>query len=229
VFGIFVLVTSGWSENLGAKTAWTGSTEILRAEIETLKEGILLTEEDRLYDANEVLGSRMKRFPAKLRGQAFRADRAPMTFKYAVWSFLSGTVGILAIYGIAAWADQVLLIGSFGASAVLLYGAAESPLAQPRNLLGGHVLSAIVAVVMVALFGTSPLTTAIAVGVAILVMNLTHTTHPPGGATALIGVQSAAGPMFVLIPVLAGALILLAVAMFTNNIVHHRHYPKHWL
>jgi len=152
-----------------------------------------------------------------------------VTVKYAVWSFLSGTVGILAIYALAAWADKALLIGSFGASAVLLYGAPDSPLAQPRNLLGGHVLSGAVAVVMVALFGSSPLTTAVAVGVSILVMNLTHTTHPPGGATALIGVQSSAGPVFVLIPVLTGALILLAVAMFTNNIVHHRHYPKHWL
>jgi hypothetical protein len=47
-----------------------------------------------------------------------------------------------------------LLIGSFGASAVLLFGANDSPLTQPRNLVGGHVLSAIVAVIIVAIPNT---------------------------------------------------------------------------
>ena len=60
-------------------------------------------------------------------------------------------------------------------------------------------------------------------------MNLTHTTHPPGGANALIGVQGAVGPGFILWPVLAGAMVLLAMAIITNNIVYHRTYPKHWL
>jgi CBS-domain-containing membrane protein len=122
-----------------------------------------------------------------------------------------------------------LLIGSFGASAVLLFGATESPLAQPRNLVGGHLLSAIVAVAVVALLGSTPLSMALGVGIAIFVMNITHTTHPPGGATALIGVQGAAGLGFVLVPVLTGVLILLATAVVTNNVVFHRSYPKHWL
>ena len=42
--------------------------------------------------------------------------------------------------------DNLLLIGSLGASAVLVYGAPRSPLAQPRNLVGGHLLSATVGV-----------------------------------------------------------------------------------
>ncbi|HUR28453.1 MAG TPA: HPP family protein [Planctomycetota bacterium] len=154
--------------------------------------------------------------------------RPDMTLKYAVWSFISGTTGILAIYFVTDLVGFPLLIGSFGASAVLLFGANESPLAQPRNLVGGHVLSAIVAVLMVAAFGSSPLTTALAVGLALLVMNLTHTTHPPGGATALIGVHEAVHYDFIFVPVLSGALILLAVALFTNNVVYHRKYPRHW-
>lgn len=32
-----------------------------------------------------------------------------------------------------------LLVASFGASAVLIYGAPESRLAQPRNLIGKHL------------------------------------------------------------------------------------------
>jgi len=152
-----------------------------------------------------------------------------MSLRYALWSFISATLGILAIYGITTLVGYPLLIGSFGASAVLLFGATESPLAQPRNLVGGHLASAVVAVIVVALFGSTPLSMAIGVGLAIFVMNLTHTTHPPGGATALIGIQGAVGPEFILLPVLAGTLILLVMAVFTNNVVYHRSYPKHWL
>jgi len=151
-----------------------------------------------------------------------------MSLRYAVWSFISASLGILAICEITALVGYPLLIGSFGASAVLLFGATDSPLAQPRNLVGGHLVSATVAVIVVALFGSSPVTMAIGVGLAIFVMNMTHTTHPPGGATALIGVQGAVGPGFILLPVLAGALILLVTAIFTNNVVYHRSYPKHW-
>ena len=158
-----------------------------------------------------------------------RGPRPPMSLRYAIWSFLSGTLAILAICEITTLVGHPLLIGSFGASAVLLFGATGSPLAQPRNLVGGHLASAGVAVIVVALFGSTPLTMAIGVGLAIFVMNLTHTTHPPGGATALIGVQGAVGPEFILLPVLAGVLILLATAIFTNNVVYHRSYPKHWL
>ena len=155
--------------------------------------------------------------------------RPAMSLRYALWSFISGVAGILAIIKATALVGHPLLIGSFGASAVLLFGANDSPLSQPRNLVGGHLVSATVAVVVVALFGSTPLAMALGVGLAIFVMNLTHTTHPPGGATALIGIQAAAGPEFIFVPVLLGATILLATAVFTNNVVYHRSYPKHWL
>jgi CBS-domain-containing membrane protein len=165
--------------------------------------------------------------PRKIRGKV-RAAYVPSPLKYASWSLISSTVGILAIFAVTRMTGYPLLIGSFGASAVLLFGVEDSLLAQPRNLIGGHLVSATVAVTMVALIGTGPIHAALAVGIAIMLMNLTGTNHPPGGATALIGVQGSAGPLFVFVPVLAGALILLAVALFTNNVVYHRHYPKRW-
>ncbi|WP_298438918.1 HPP family protein [Geobacter sp.] len=171
---------------------------------------------------------RLARLPGKLKGRRNRSVRQPLSLKYAIWGLLSGTAGILAILAVTRLAGHPLLIGSFGASAVLLFGAAESPLAQPRNLVGGHLLSAAVAVVVVACGGTGSTAIALAVGLATLLMYLTRTVHPPGGATALIGVQGHAGAAFLLMPVLAGTLILLAVALLTNNIVHHRHYPEHW-
>ena len=175
-----------------------------------------------------TIKKRLVGFPQRCKAP-LRGPRPEMSLRYAIWSFLSGTLGILAICEITSLVGQPLLIGSFGASAVLLFGATDSPLAQPRNLVGGHLLSAGVAVLVVALFGSTPWTMAVGVGLAIFVMNVTHTTHPPGGATALIGVQGAVGPGFILMPVLAGALILLVTALFTNNVVYHRSYPKHWL
>ncbi len=170
---------------------------------------------------------RLMQVPGKIRGKV-RATHAPSRLKYASWSLISSTAGILAIFAVTQLTGHPLLIGSFGASAVLLFGVDDSPLAQPRNLIGGHMVSASVAVAMVAIAGSGPLHAALAVGIAIMLMNLTRTNHPPGGATALIGVQGSAGPLFVFVPVLAGALILLAVALFTNNVVYHRHYPKRW-
>src|SRR6266496_2705316 len=160
-----------------------------------------------------------------MRGE-LRGRHAPLSFKYALWGFLSGTGSILVILAVTKMAGFPLLIGSFGASAVLLFGAAESPLAQPRNLIGGHLVSAAVAVAIVAMGGDGAYALALAVGIAIFLMCLTRTIHPPGGATALIGVKCHAGPFFILLPVLSGALILLAVALFTNNVVYHRQYPK---
>ena len=158
----------------------------------------------------------------------WRGNHAPLSLKYAVWGFLCGTGSILAILGVTKLAGHPLLIGSFGASAVLLFGATDSPLTQPRNLIGGHLISAAVAVVIVALGGTGAVAVSLAVGVSLLLMYLTRTCHPPGGATAIIGVQGHAGPVFLLIPVLSGVFLLLLMALFMNNVVHHRQYPKHW-
>ncbi len=177
---------------------------------------------------SRVLFGRLTGLPRCYRAP-LRGFPQPLSLRYCIWSFLSGTLGMLAIVGVTNLVGQPLLIGSFGSSAVLLFGVTDSPLAQPRNLIGGHLVSAGVATLVVALIGSTPLAMAVGVGLAIFVMNLTRTNHPPAGATALIGIQGAVGPDFIFVPVLAGALILLVVALFTNNIVYHRTYPRHWL
>lgn len=111
-----------------------------------------------------------------------------------------------------------LLIGSFGASAVLVFGAPSSPLARTRNVIGGHVLSALVGVLCASLAGDVPwLAAGLAVGTAIALMSATGTLHPPGGATALIAVTGGEGIrqlglLYVLVPCLSGAVLLLVLA-----------------
>ncbi len=155
------------------------------------------------------------------------------------WSWLGSFLGIASVgvlnYTILAESDALLLIGSFGASAVLIFGAVSGPLSQPRNLLGGHFISAMVGVTMLQVFsGTLWLAAALAVSVSIVLMHLTRTLHPPGGATALIAVIGsskihALGYMYAIIPVTAGACVMLLVALIVNNIPAKRQYPKFWL
>ncbi len=156
-------------------------------------------------------------------------------FKEHFWAFIGSFIGI----GIIAYlqsqtlpnSDVIYLIGSFGASSVLVYGVIQSPLAQPRNLIGGHLVSAIVGVTVQQLapdliYITAPL----AVSLSIVFMQMTKTLHPPGGATALIAVTGSEaiknlGYWYLLSPVLSGSLILLFVALIFNNVTSHRKYP----
>lgn len=172
--------------------------------------------------------NRILSFPGKLRAPLAPDVRPVRSWKHAVWGFVAAVCGILAITGVASLTGHELLIGSFGATAVLLYGTPDSPLAQPRGVIGGHLLSAVTGCAMAQIAGTGPLALAGAVGLAIVVMHFTHTTHPPGGATALIAAHDHAGWLFPLVPVTLGAVILVIIAVFANNIVNHRQYPKHW-
>ena len=156
-------------------------------------------------------------------------------FKEHIWTFIGSFFGI----GLIAFTQSlsldklsnIFLIGSFGASSVLIYGAIQSPLAQPRNLVGGHVISAFIGVCVFKLVPDPVWVSApLAVSLSIVAMQMTKTLHPPGGATALIAVigtekVKALGFMYVLSPVLSGVMILLLVAIIANNLTKNRSYP----
>lgn len=156
-------------------------------------------------------------------------------YKEHFWSFLGAFFGIGLIAFIQSQflpkLENTFLVGSFGASCVLIYGAIESPLAQPRNLIGGHVISAFIGVTVLKLFpDVIWLTAPLAVALSIVFMQFTKTLHPPGGATALIAVIGtekikSLGYLYVLSPVLSGTLILLMVALIFNNMTPNRSYP----
>ena len=151
------------------------------------------------------------------------------------WAFLGSFVGLGTIcflqYKAFPQQDLVFLIGSFGASCVLVYGVIQSPLAQPRNLIGGHLISGAIGVTLQKLLPDAIwLAAPLAVSFSIVFMQITKTLHPPGGATALIAVTGspeikATGYGYLLNPVLTGTLILLAAALIFNNITKNRQYP----
>lgn len=179
----------------------------------------------------------LRDFFAKMRGSTHGSPPRVGIAEIA-WSWVGSFIGIavIALLG-QLWFDAhdlPLMIGSFGASAVLVYGAVRSPLAQPRNLVGGHLLSAAVGVASWKLLHHQPwLAEAVAVATAIAVMHATRTLHPPGGATALIAVIGSPqihdlGFFYVLMPATIGPLILLAIGLLVNNIPASRRYPEIW-
>ncbi len=155
------------------------------------------------------------------------------------WSWIGAFLGIAAVayinFNKLEGTDLVMIIGSFGASAVLVYGAIKSPLAQPRNLMGGHVFSAVIGVACYQFFDPYMwLASSVAVATAIAFMHATKTLHPPGGATALIAVIGSdkihdLGYFYAIVPVGLGALIMLVVAVMVNNIPKSRRYPEFWI
>lgn len=176
-------------------------------------------------------------FLTKLRGTT-RGGPPRVSITEILWSWLGALLGIGAVALVGQWlfagTDNLLMIGSLGASAVLVYGAPRSPLAQPRNLVGGQMLSAAVGVLCFQVLHPIPgLAEAMAVACAIAFMHLTRTLHPPGGATALIAVIGSdqvhdLGYLYVLAPAGLGAVILLLVGLLVNNASPTRRYPELW-
>ncbi|HAF58676.1 MAG TPA: HPP family protein [Opitutae bacterium] len=152
-----------------------------------------------------------------------------LTARWLLISWIGGFLGIFMIERIGKLVDlggevTLFLIGSFGASAVLAYGAPQVPFSQPRNIIGGHIVSALVGVSVFLLLGEQSIFSCpLAVSLAILAMQTTGTVHPPGGATALISVIGGSsvhqlGYWYVFCPVAVGAVIMVAVAWMVNNL-----------
>ena len=173
----------------------------------------------------------------KMRGGAASPKRT--SIHEIFWSALGCFLGISSVYWVGhlqgfSLEDSLFLVGSFGASAILIYGIPEAIPSQPRNLIGGHVLSAIAGVSCAMLIPTPMIAAAAAVASAVVVMHLGRCVHPPGGATALIAVIGgqhihALGYWYVITPIASGAILMLIVALITNNLSSQRRYPNYWL
>ena len=118
----------------------------------------------------------------------------------------------------------IWLIPPFGASMGLVMAVHESPLAKPINILLGHILSALSGVIILYLIGDHFLALGLAVGLAIFVMIITKTIHPPAGANPIIVILTGQGISFVLFPVTVGALMLVLFAYLYNKLLK-RNYP----
>ena len=117
------------------------------------------------------------------------------------------------------------LIAPFGASCVLVFALPQSPLAQPRNVIGGHLVSAAVGLLVFTLLGAHPWSFAIGVGLAITAMQITGTLHPPAGADPIVVILAKAGWLFLASPILIGAVVIVLGGIIFHKTVSRRDYP----
>jgi CBS-domain-containing membrane protein len=145
---------------------------------------------------------------------------------------VAGLGGALAI-GIMEWFSLASRypLGAipFATSIVLVIGSPEAEPAQPRALIGGHVVSTLVGLVVLKLTGPAAWAAALAVGIAILAMYLTATFHPPAGIDPLLVVANNLAWTFLFVPVFSGALLLTLFAYVWHRWLRRRHWPQRWL
>ena len=163
----------------------------------------------------------------RLRGRAFQPRFDP---QHVFTSWLGGLLAITTLGLISSWSHYPMVVAPFGASTVLLFGHPNSPLAQPRNIVLGNTVAALVSVMCVAWLGSAPWVMGLAVGITIALGQQMRCLHPPAGAVALLGVLLQAKPGFVLTPVLSGSVLLTLIAvLFSKLRPGNEPYPHHWL
>ncbi|MBW4562384.1 MAG: HPP family protein [Mojavia pulchra JT2-VF2] len=151
------------------------------------------------------------------------------SIQHILLSWLGAFIGIAILAYLTVQTSYPCIAAPFGATAVLVFGVPDSPLAQPRNVIGGNLIAAIVCVTLVQLFGTAPWVMAMAVATTIKLTQLTRTVHPPSGAVALLGVLNNASWNYVLTPILLGSVVIVFCTVIYSSATPGRVYPKHWL
>ncbi|WP_132560708.1 HPP family protein [Rhizobium sullae] len=140
-------------------------------------------------------------------------------------SGIGAMVGMLSVGALTIATGIPLLIAPFGASAVLLFGQPQSPLAQPANVIGGYLLAALIAGLAAFFFPGIWWAGAVAVGLAIAGMLLLRITHPPAGAVPLVAFGSHLGGLTLFTVVFLGGVLLVAIAVVHHLIPPRLQYP----
>ncbi|MEY4504333.1 MAG: hypothetical protein RL154_626 [Pseudomonadota bacterium] len=147
--------------------------------------------------------------------------------QHLILVFFGGFLGIFALGAFSDLSNYNILLAPFGASCVLIFAIPDSTLAQPRNVIFGHLLTSLVGLLFLKLFGFNILSVSLAVGVAIALMKLTGTIHPPAGANPIVVMVLNANWYF-LISVFIGSIILVVCGIIFSKI-NKTLYPKYWI
>jgi CBS-domain-containing membrane protein len=103
-----------------------------------------------------------------------------------------------------------------------VFALPDSPLARPRNVIGGHAISTLTGLIVYHTSGNHIWSLAIAVALSIYLMQLTDTLHPPAGADPIVVIVAGAGWSFLFAPVIAGAVILVGIAAGYRQLLKRR-------
>ena len=127
------------------------------------------------------------------------------------------------------------LAASFGSSVVVVFGYPDNEFAQPKNVLLGHLLCALIGVIFVTLFKISQdrtiffLAIGLAVGIAVMLMMAFKVTHPPAGANTILVIFTQDSFQFLIFPIMVGAITIIIGGVIYNRFILKKKYPLKWL
>jgi CBS-domain-containing membrane protein len=164
--------------------------------------------------------------------EALAAVRDPTLGMPRPMAVMAGAIGAaIAIALMELLAERTaipLLLVPFATSIVMVMGSPQVAAAQPRALIGGHLVATLIGLLVVKVTGPGVAAAAVAVGLAIVAMHLTRSFHPPAGIDPLVVVLNGMSWSFLLVPVAAGACLLAAVAFVWHNLFRRGSWPKRW-
>ena len=150
----------------------------------------------------------------------------PLLQKALIAGFFSAfTIGVLTVLTYKSTLGY-FIAASFGSSMVLLFGFPESPFAQPKNVFFGHLVTALVGIIFVALVPL-PLyvNIALAVGFGIFLMILLNIVHPPAGGNPIMVIIGSVSYDYLLSPIIFGCIIIISLAILINKFLLKKNYP----
>jgi CBS-domain-containing membrane protein len=145
-----------------------------------------------------------------------------------VLATLGAMIAVSALSYVALTTQALLLLGSFGASTLLLFALPEAPLSQPRSVVGGHLSASLIAVACLTFFGPEWWAVGMATGLGVGFMMLTRTVHPPAGSNAIIVFLAKPTWSLLLFSTLAGTVMLIVIAMAYHRTTRRHRYPLYW-
>jgi len=169
-----------------------------------------------------------------------------MKFKKIIcWPPLLGGIGAGVTIGVLAYITfQSILAGtnyglwlaaSFGSSVVVVFGYPENEFSQPKNVLLGHLLCALVGIIFVTLFNITQdrsiffITIGLAVGISVMLMMAFNITHPPAGGNTIVVMLAQTSFQFLIFPIIVGAITIIIGGVIYNRFILKKNYPLKWL
>ncbi|MDQ7733031.1 HPP family protein [Halomonas sp. SpR1] len=153
----------------------------------------------------------------------------PVRQKTALLAGIGATGCITALSFLSSHSNALWLMAPFGATMVILFGLPASPLAQPRNIVAGHLITAALGLMVAHFLGVHEWTLGLAVGLSIVTMMLSNTIHPPAGANPLLIMLAGENWHFLVTPVASGAILMVGFGYVYHRFISGQPYPQRWL
>jgi len=162
------------------------------------------------------------------KNQTFQLFDKDNLIRKALFASLGGFIAIGFISFLANYSNYPLIMGSFGASCVLIFGYPDSPFSQPKNVIAGHLFSTFIGLACLHFIGPQWWSMALALAVSLGVMIVSNTVHPPAGSNPIIVFLTNANWSFIFLPSTLGSITLVIVAFIFINLSSKKLYPKSW-